>query len=167
VLYFPTMGGLLVVGAVMFLGGMVLCFLPPVDFGSILPAGGSGATDVAAPFPWAALREAAFTMVVGLSVAVIGTWLILTYMHKIPFLHGTVLAVSQTEVAGAGAAAMLSDAVKIGDVGAAESPLRPVGKARFGERLLDVVAQGDFLARGDRVEVIAADGNRILVRKVN
>jgi len=56
---------------------------------------------------------------------------------------------------------------RIGDVGVAEGPLHPAGKARFGSSLVDVVTQGDYLERGQRVEVIEHRGNRVVVRAVS
>ncbi|RME41145.1 MAG: hypothetical protein D6788_01870, partial [Planctomycetota bacterium] len=53
---------------------------------------------------------------------------------------------------------------RVGDVGVAQGPLRPAGKALFGNQLVDVVTQGEFLAPGTEVEVIEHRGNRVVVR---
>ena len=59
------------------------------------------------------------------------------------------------------------DGVTIGDdLGTAEGPLRPAGKARFGGMLVDVVTQGDYLDTGARLEVIERRGNHVVVRPV-
>lgn len=55
-------------------------------------------------------------------------------------------------------------AARVGDIGLAEGPLHPAGKARFGRVLVDVVSQGDFLDGGITVEVIERRGNRVVVR---
>jgi membrane-bound serine protease (ClpP class) len=55
---------------------------------------------------------------------------------------------------------------RVGDVGVAESALRPAGKGRFGSVLVDVVTEGDLLDEGDRIEVIERRGNRVVVRAV-
>lgn len=52
----------------------------------------------------------------------------------------------------------------LGLVGVTTTPLHPSGKARFGERLVDVVSDGDAVARGEQVEVIAVQGSRVVVR---
>ena len=57
-------------------------------------------------------------------------------------------------------------AARVGDVGYAEGPMHPSGKARFGSVLVDVVTQGEFLGPDARVEVIERRGNRIVVRQV-
>lgn len=58
-------------------------------------------------------------------------------------------------------------AVEVGDWGVAESPLRPAGKAIFGEEYIDVVADGSFVEKGVQVRVIDISGNRVVVREVD
>lgn len=50
-----------------------------------------------------------------------------------------------------------------GQRGEALSALRPAGRARFGERIIDVVSQGDFIDRGERIEVLRVAGNKVVV----
>jgi membrane-bound serine protease (ClpP class) len=54
---------------------------------------------------------------------------------------------------------------KVGELGVAESVLRPSGKVLFNKQLIDVVTEGDYLDPGTPVEVIRREGNRIIVRK--
>ena len=54
----------------------------------------------------------------------------------------------------------------LGAIGVAETPLRPAGKARFGEDFHDVIAEGDFVNPGSRVQVIEIEGQRIVVKEV-
>lgn len=56
--------------------------------------------------------------------------------------------------------------VSVGDWGTAESVLRPSGKARFGDKTFDVVANGSFIDPGQQVKVIEVSGNRIVVKQV-
>jgi membrane-bound serine protease (ClpP class) len=51
----------------------------------------------------------------------------------------------------------------IGAVGEARSPLRPAGTAEFHGALVDVVSSGEFVAAGDKVRVIAVEGERVTV----
>jgi membrane-bound serine protease (ClpP class) len=53
--------------------------------------------------------------------------------------------------------------VKVGETGTAATFLRPAGKARFGPRAIDVVSDGDFIAKGARVKILAIKGNRVIV----
>jgi membrane-bound serine protease (ClpP class) len=55
--------------------------------------------------------------------------------------------------------------VTVGELGIAHSPLRPAGKARFGDRLVDVLTDGDFLVRGTRVRVLRIVGNQVFVEQ--
>jgi membrane-bound serine protease (ClpP class) len=56
--------------------------------------------------------------------------------------------------------------VAVGDRGVALSPLRPAGKARFGEAYLDVLTDGSFVDGGRPVRIIEICGNRIVVEEV-
>jgi membrane-bound serine protease (ClpP class) len=56
--------------------------------------------------------------------------------------------------------------IHVGDVGTVVSSLRPAGKARFGEALTDVVAEGEFLDVGTEVEIMSVHGSRVVVRRV-
>jgi len=51
----------------------------------------------------------------------------------------------------------------VGQVGIALTPLHPAGRAEFGERLLDVVTEGDFVAKGARIRILAVQGARVVV----
>ncbi len=49
--------------------------------------------------------------------------------------------------------------------GQALTPLRPAGIAQFGERKVDVVAEGEFIEKGSPVRVVRVEGARVVVRK--
>ena len=53
--------------------------------------------------------------------------------------------------------------VKVGELGTAATFLRPAGKARFGERDIDVITEGDFIEKGTRVKILSIKGNRVVV----
>ena len=57
--------------------------------------------------------------------------------------------------------------IKVGDVGRAVSMLRPSGKAAFGDKMIDVISRGDFVAPETSVRVLAVEGSRIIVEQVN
>jgi len=54
----------------------------------------------------------------------------------------------------------------IGETGRTTTVLRPSGKARFGESLFDVSADGFYLGIGTLVEVVDVQGQRVIVRPV-
>lgn len=53
----------------------------------------------------------------------------------------------------------------VGQVGRTVSPLRPGGRALFGEQTVDVVTQGGFVEAGAAVEVLSVAGNRVVVQQ--
>ena len=55
----------------------------------------------------------------------------------------------------------------LGQHGVTTTQLSPSGKVRFGDRLVDVVSDGDLVARGSEVEVIEVKGSRVVVRTLN
>jgi membrane-bound serine protease (ClpP class) len=52
---------------------------------------------------------------------------------------------------------------RIGQIGVAISPLRPGGKAQFGEDILDVMTQGDLIEKGSRVKIIGHSATEAIV----
>ncbi|MCP4199454.1 MAG: nodulation protein NfeD [Proteobacteria bacterium] len=59
----------------------------------------------------------------------------------------------------------ISEVIESGESGVAESFLRPAGIARFGSRRIDVMSEGDFIDRGEKVVIVRVEGNRVIVRK--
>src|SRR5205814_85937 len=55
--------------------------------------------------------------------------------------------------------------IRPGAEGIAVTTLRPSGKARFGERVVDVVTGGEFITANTAVVVSQVDGMRVLVRQ--
>ena len=54
----------------------------------------------------------------------------------------------------------------VGQEGVALTQLRPSGKARFGDRKVDVVSEGELIERDSRVRIIEVESNRVVVRAV-
>jgi membrane-bound serine protease (ClpP class) len=59
----------------------------------------------------------------------------------------------------------ISEVIASGESGVAESFLRPAGIARFGNRRVDVMSEGDFIEQGEKVIIVRVEGNRVIVRK--
>jgi membrane-bound serine protease (ClpP class) len=96
--------------------------------------------------------------------------LMVRHMHSIPVLNRLMLAPPSVEPA----TPPLIDkdgkplpppeqVLGIGDWGVASTMLRPGGKARFGDQLFDVVADGAFIQPGTQVRVTELQGTRIVV----
>jgi membrane-bound ClpP family serine protease len=54
----------------------------------------------------------------------------------------------------------------LGAIGTSTTALRPAGVVRFGDKFVDVVSDGGFIPSGTRVQVIAVEGTRIVVKEV-
>ena len=50
--------------------------------------------------------------------------------------------------------------------GTTTTQLTPSGKARFGDLLVDVIADGEVIDRGAAIEVVEVRGSRVLVQEV-
>ena len=97
------------------------------------------------------------------------------YLPHIPLFNAIILHPpnSQAETEGPklrtgreGSAGDSPFADLVGVTGTAQSVLRPAGKARFGERMVDVVSNGPYIQVGTQIEVIEVAGNRVVVREV-
>ena len=55
----------------------------------------------------------------------------------------------------------------LGKRGIVVTELRPSGSALMADKLVDVISEGAFLTKGEKIIVVAVNGNRVLVRKVN
>jgi len=128
------------------------------------------------PWPQDAIAWSDFTWgVIGLALGFAGfiivVWLLSKYLPQIQFLSGLSLAPTAPKQGGVIQVSMTTSpesqtaSVKIGDIGKVVSKLRPTGKARFGDAIVDVVAEGDFLDKGTKVEIIEIHGNRVVVKK--
>jgi len=53
----------------------------------------------------------------------------------------------------------------LGATGTAETNLRPSGKGRFGDRLVDVVTEGDLIERGKTITIVEVQGSRVVVKR--
>jgi len=105
---------------------------------------------------------------------VVGTSLVATFlvaslsfrfMGKIPFLSKLVLFSEEKGEEGYRSAPVEMERF-IGREGTTLTMLRPVGKAKFGDMILDVVSEGELIEKGKQIEVIKVEGNRVVVSEV-
>ncbi len=129
------------------------------------------------PWPQSTLDWSLFLNgVLGLFLGFLGfgflAWLFAKYLPKLHFLSGLILAPTAakegTEFEVSMTAPPESEVVSVqtGDVGEVISKLRPTGKAKFGDCIVDVVAEAEFLDKDTKVEIIEIHGNRVVVRAV-
>ena len=55
---------------------------------------------------------------------------------------------------------------RVGMTGVALSDLRPTGNAEFSGQVMEVLSEGEFIAKGDEIRVIGEDGMGLTVEKV-
>ncbi|MBU3953447.1 MAG: NfeD family protein, partial [Proteobacteria bacterium] len=55
--------------------------------------------------------------------------------------------------------------VRPGETGVALTPFRPSGKIKIGNRRIDAIAQGEFIASGTPVRVVSVEQNRVIVKQ--
>ena len=55
----------------------------------------------------------------------------------------------------------------VGETGRTTTVLRPTGKARFGELLVDVTADGFYIEPDSLVEVVDVQGQRVIVKRMD
>jgi len=156
--FFGGIGLLAIPGFILMALGLVASFIPmePGRFFPTLP-GTAGAL-------WNGLAVVVFG-----SLSAIAVFALLSrYLYMTPGFNRLQLA-----PAGAAAPAPLikdaadqpaNEAVFVGAMGRATTDLRPAGKVRFDQHLVDVVSFGSFIAQGTEVEVISVEGYRIVVK---
>ena len=106
------------------------------------------------------LRHALYTVfwvVVSLPVVLILTWKLLPHTS----FYARIVQVAE-ERADLGFTAESTESY-MGKVGRTTTILRPAGRARFEGRLVDVVAEGEFIPPNTQVKVIDVKGNRVVV----
>lgn len=148
----PGFGLFGIVGLGLLITSLVLALMP-----------GSG------QFNQAQLVDSLLVVLLGLAASVVVSMILLHYLPRVGVLSRsglistTVLdqGVSPVEVDAHGfeAASRL-----VGAEGVVVTALRPAGKAEIAGQIHDVVAEGDFLSVGERVQVTAVEGYRIVVR---
>ena len=111
-------------------------------------------------------------LLAALAVVVTGIVWVGKNMQKVPFLKGLVLLPSDRPsyhqeldqtIPGD---TELNLSHLIGQIGLTTTPLRPTGKARFGDLIVDATAQTGALEHNQSVEVVATRGLRVIVRDV-
>ena len=112
----------------------------------------------------------------GLSLAIAGfmllAWLLSRFLPRLQFLSGLVLVPAsagrrvEMPISMTHAPDSRTAGVTVGDTGEVLSTLRPIGRAKFADAIVDVVADAEFLDKGTKVEIIEIHGNRVVVKTI-
>lgn len=148
---FGITGGLLLVVSIV---------MASQDFGHVEPG-----RDVAL------LTRTVSTMTLSVGAVIVIAIALNRFLPHVPFLKGMVLAPPVQNAVGPQLRPDLQEAEGeenlVGVIGTARTTLRPSGKVLIGERLIDVVSNGDYIAAGASVEVMSVNGHRVTVREVS
>ncbi|HYF01018.1 MAG TPA: NfeD family protein [Planctomycetota bacterium] len=147
---FPGFGIFGIVGGLCALGGLILS-LQNFTF-----------PDSAAPWEVGILIDSVGRVMAAFAGAAVLFMLALRFLPKVPFAGRLVL---QSEISGAAPAPAGGEGLA-GRKGHAVTPLRPGGKIDVDGHIHDVVAEGEFVAPGEPVEVVRVEGMRVVVARV-
>ena len=108
------------------------------------------------------MLTASTTTIAGFTVGAILTWFASrwfgeTRLFKSAVLSATLVGANDTPVLGE---------VRVpsaGSLGVADTDLRPSGRARFGNDLIDAQSTGDYIARGVTIRVVSRMGSSVVV----
>ena len=110
------------------------------------------------------VQRGLITVVAAMAMSLVGMVLLSRYLPRTPVFQRIIPAnPTPSEVAVEDA---YRGAARVGDVGIAQGPLHPAGKAIFDSVLVDVVTRGEYLEVDSTVEVVERRGNRVVVRAV-
>lgn len=157
--------GLSIFVLLLFIGGLALIGLEMFVPGGIVGTVGIITVVYAIIYVNKSTYYIAFILVVSLILAVILYYVNRNVLHKkLIFLDRLVLNDSiSTED---GYVASESRVELVGQILKAYTDLRPAGVAILDNEKLDVVTDGDFIEKGNDIEVIRVEGMRIVVKKI-
>jgi membrane-bound serine protease (ClpP class) len=119
---------------------------------------------------WQLLTNGAWGFSLGFAGFVVLAYVLARFLPKTGPLTGLVLAPAekgpQMQV-DLTAPPEKAGKLKVGDAGFVITTLRPAGQARFEHATVDVVTEGDFIEKGNKVKIIQIQGNRVVVRQIN
>ena len=105
-------------------------------------------------------------VVLSLGITVVIFFSLFAFMPKLRFRNPLILetAIVATS-AGGREGEVIEQIVASGESGVTITFLRPSGIARFGNRRVDVVSEGEFIEKDTSVVIVRVDGNHVVVRQ--
>ncbi len=115
---------------------------------------------------WDIFSSGLFSLLLGAILAIIAAGIVSKYLPKLPIASRLVLAPAEEfhEEPVSDKSAMKK--IQVGDVGIVEGMCRPVGRVRFGDKLLDASSEGGIIEVGSKVRVLRHEANHLVVEKV-
>jgi membrane-bound serine protease (ClpP class) len=110
------------------------------------------------------VSRAIIQLSISLVLALVLIFVLAKYLPKTSIFNKFVLSVSEKSVDGFSSHTFAKDLV--GTEGIALTTLRPAGTAEINGRRVDVMTESEYVEKGKKIEVLAVDGIRVLVREV-
>lgn len=156
----PGFGFVGLIGGVLILASFVGTFVPPE------PTPGDGWFPPLFDWPtldatWTALKTGIMVIASSIILAVVGLLLLARYLPQLP---GGGLMPANPDVTTLLHDEPHADHALVGEIGVVIGPLKPSGQVRFGQEVVDVTSQGEYIETGRRVQVIKREGMTIIVR---
>ena len=158
VLLIPGFGWAGISGAICLLAGLLAVVVPNAPNELPLPV---------TNLDWRFFTTGMVALGLGFVIALVASLVLMQYMPKLPITNRLALSPAKhydepTVTVGSPLAN-----VSVGDVGVVETMCRPIGKVRFGEELLDAFTEGEYIDVGQKVRLVRADGNRLVVVRIS
>jgi membrane-bound serine protease (ClpP class) len=118
---------------------------------------------------WRILSNGAWAFSLGFAGFVVLAYILAKFLPKTGPFNGLVLEPAQTGPkmeADITAPPQKSGELNAGDMGFAITKLRPAGRAKFDSAIVDVVAEGDLIEKGQKIRITQIQGNKVVVRKI-
>ena len=117
---------------------------------------------------WDLFKNQLIGSTLGVAGFIVGAAFITRYIGTLPFTNKIVLqtpGVTHTEISEQASHELVDTvSLKVADIGITITPLRPAGRARFNDKNIDVISQGDMIEANQSVEVISIEGYRVIVK---
>ncbi len=118
---------------------------------------------------WVALIGKMLRYGLTMAGAVVLAFILSRYLPKIPYANRLMLVPPEDKQEGDESSPLPGVDIAVsmlGQVGTATSMLRPAGMAKFGDRYVDVVTEGDFIPPGTPIQVVEVEGTRVVVKRI-
>lgn len=150
VLFFPGVALVAALGAALMVGAL---FFAMVDFYPAQPL----------DFSYQVLLRPMLNLSLAIIASAFLIALLARFLPDLPVFRRLFLSAQSSAGPSIPAAAENSPALSAGDTGTARTILRPSGKAVFGDALVDVVTQGQFIEAGAPVRILSISGDAVVV----
>lgn len=153
---------------VLFIVGIILLgvevFIVP-GFGIV---GMSGIAAIAVSFfmSFSSFTIALYSIFLVMVACAVGIYFMAKFLPKITIFNRLILQFSEAKKNGFQVSSKKIKSLE-GHKGEVITPLRPAGKAEIGGQLVDVMSDGDFINKGEKIKVLRVEGNRVVVKKIN